>query len=213
MTTHPRFVQPPRAAVWLVSLFTLDAAAESILGDLLEEFSQLAAKSGLAFARRWYWRQTLKTIAHLVVTAFRTAPWSTTAAVVGGFLLRQLTGRLPEPAIFLLIDRYQIYEHHFEIYKFLASTGIDIGHLIAFLFVGLIVALGAKGREMAATIVLGIIFGAMAVVGSLYMVTTTGDYAYLWRLSWYFSDSFAIVMGAVIVRTYRSSAAAKPSHA
>jgi hypothetical protein len=35
------------------------------LGDLLEEYSYLAPKSGVTFARRWYRRQTVKTIAHL----------------------------------------------------------------------------------------------------------------------------------------------------
>ena len=86
MTSAADFVQPPRVATWLVNLFT-SSEEESITGDLQEEFSQLAKKSGLAFARRWYWRQTLKTIAHLFGSAFRVAQWSTTAVVVGGFFL------------------------------------------------------------------------------------------------------------------------------
>jgi hypothetical protein len=51
MTSQPHFVQPPRIAVWLISLFALAAEAESILGDLLEEFSVLASKSGMPSAR------------------------------------------------------------------------------------------------------------------------------------------------------------------
>ena len=51
--TKPSFVQPPRFAVWLVNLFTPCEQSDSILGDLLEEFSGLASKSGMAFARRW----------------------------------------------------------------------------------------------------------------------------------------------------------------
>ena len=105
MTLQLNFVQPPRFAVWLLTLFALDEEAESILGDLLEEFSLLASKSGIPFARRWYWRQTLKTIFQLAVLGFRTAPWLTTAAVVGGFLLRRLVGRLVEPAIFAVLER------------------------------------------------------------------------------------------------------------
>lgn len=50
---------------------------------------------------------------------------------------------------------------------------------------------------------LALVYGAMAVVGSLVAVTRTGDDALLWRLTWYFADSFAIVIGAVIVRTHR----------
>jgi hypothetical protein len=63
--------------------------AESIQDDLIEEFSLLASKSGVASARRWYWRQTMKTVPPLAGVGFRTAPWMTTAAVVGGFLLRE----------------------------------------------------------------------------------------------------------------------------
>ncbi len=62
MTTQPHLVQPPRIAVWLLSLFALAEKAESILGDLLEEFSLLVSKSGTASARRRYWRQTIKTV-------------------------------------------------------------------------------------------------------------------------------------------------------
>jgi hypothetical protein len=43
MTSQSQFVQPPRFAVWLLTLFALDDEAESILGDLLEDFSLLAA--------------------------------------------------------------------------------------------------------------------------------------------------------------------------
>lgn len=60
---------------------------------------------------------------------------------------------------------------------------------------------------------LALVYGAMAVVGSLVAVTRTGDDALLWRLTWYFADSFAMVIGAVIVRTHRSSATTPPSNA
>jgi hypothetical protein len=41
--TSPSFsIQPPRLAVWLVNLFTVSDNAEAIMGDLLEEFSQIA---------------------------------------------------------------------------------------------------------------------------------------------------------------------------
>jgi hypothetical protein len=73
--TKPSFVQPPRFAVWLVNLFTPYEQAESIPGDLLEEFSELALKSDGAFARRWYWRQSVKTIGHLIGCGFRSVPW------------------------------------------------------------------------------------------------------------------------------------------
>jgi hypothetical protein len=213
MRFKPYSVEPPRTATWLVSLFTLAGESESILGDLLEEFSYLASNSGAAFARRWYWRQALKTIAHLIPTAFRVAPWSTTAGVIGGFLTRGLLARLPGRTIFAVIERYQVYQYHFKTYVFFASTGIDIGIFITFLFAGCIVALVAKGTEMAAAMVLSLIFGAMAVVGLVgfqYVVGRTGYLESLWMLKWYFADSLAIVIGAAIVRTRRSNARTLP---
>ncbi len=81
------FVQPPRIAVWFVDLFIPYEQAESIPGELLEEFSDLASKSGLVSARRWYWRQTAKTIVGLIGKGFREAPWLTVGTVLGGFLV------------------------------------------------------------------------------------------------------------------------------
>src|SRR3984885_9190688 len=164
MTSQSQFIQPPRFGVWLVTLFALDDEAESILGDLLEEFSLLASKLGVPFARRWYWRQTLKTVLQLAVLGFRTAPWLTTAAVAGGFFLRKLVAPWVEPPIFAVLEKYHVYEHHFSMYMFFASTGIDIGHLITFLLIGFMVALVARGREMMATMTLGLVFGAMFVL-------------------------------------------------
>ena len=212
MTSQSHFVQPPRLAVWLLTLFALDNEAESILGDLLEEFSLLASKSGVPIARRWYWRQTLKTIFQLAVLGFRTAPWLTTAAVAGGFFLRKVVARLVEPPIFAVLEKYHVYEHHFSMYMFFASTGIDIGHLITFLFVGFVVAFVARGREMVATMALGLIFGAMVVVS----IPVDGDVWYgmpLSRLMWYFSDSLAIVIAGAIVRTHRLGAASRHQQA
>jgi hypothetical protein len=211
MTSQPFFPQPPRIAVWLLNLFALAEEADSILGDLLEEFSLIASKSGLASARGWYWRQTMRTVPQLAGVGFRTAPWMTAAAVVGGFLLRKLLGPLVEPPIFAVLERYRVFEHHFGAYRFFASTGIDIGHLITFLFIGFVVALVGRQREMVATITLGLIYGAMAVIGSVYVVSRTGDNSYFWRLTWYFADAFAIVIAGAIVRTYRLAAASRPS--
>lgn len=58
--------------------------------DLHEEFSGLASRSGVVFARRWYWRQAGKTIARVAGAALRVAPWSLTGAALFGFVLRRL---------------------------------------------------------------------------------------------------------------------------
>jgi hypothetical protein len=209
MTSQSQFASPPRIAVWLLNLFASAEEAESILGDLLEEFSFLASKSGVAFARRWDWRQTIKTVPQLAGVGVRSAPWLTGGAVAGGFLLRRLVGPAVEPSIFAVLERYQVFEHHFSTYMFFASTGIDIGHIVTFLFVGFVVALAARRNEMVATMTLALIYGAMAVVGSLYGIAKTGNDALLWRLTWYFADSFAIVMAGAIVRMHRLADASR----
>ncbi len=209
MRAQPRFVQPPRLAVRLLTLFALDDRGESILGDLLEEFSLLASTSGVRFARRWYRRQTLKTILQLAILGFRTAPWLATASVVGGFFLRRVAGRLVSPTLFAVLDRYQVYQHHSSMFIFFFSTGFDVGQVIASLFVGFMVALVARGREMAATTVLSLIFGAMMVVALPLIVTHEGYGVALSRGMWSFADYLAIVIAGAIVRTHRSGVAAR----
>ena len=203
MTSQPFSDQPPRLAVWLVNLFTIPDDAEAIVGDLLEEFSHLASTSGVVFARRWYWRQALKTIVHLIGTAYRAAPWWTSAGVAGGMLAHRLLWRLVEPTIFAVLVRYQIPEHHFNVYVFFASTGIDIGFLIVFLFEGCIAAIVAKEREMAAATTLSLIYAALCGTAVVSWVVQ-GHFA-LSRLTWDFADTFAILIGGAIVRTQRSA--------
>src|SRR5215475_12001797 len=165
MKSQSNINSPPQGAEWLVSLFA--NSEDEILGDLSEEFSLLASQSGNAYARRWYWRQTLKSLPHLVFSVFHKSPWLTTVAVAAGFLLRRLVARMPEFATFALVDKFHIYEHHFSVYRFLASTAIDIEHALTFLLVGCVVGLLARKREMAAVIALAMIFGGMAVLGSV----------------------------------------------
>jgi len=210
MTAQQHFRQLPRTAVWLLDLFTPAEQAESIQGDLLEEFSLLALKSGISSARRWYWRQTVKTVLQLVSVSFITAPWLTALPVIGGLLMGRLFGPMVEPAIFAVIERYQVAEHHFSTYMLLASTGIDVGHLITFLLIGFAVAFASKQREMVATITLALIHWAMVVVASVYVVTTTGNDALLWRLTWYFADCFVIVLAGAIVRMHRLAVLSRP---
>jgi hypothetical protein len=205
MTSQADFTRPPRTATSLIKLF-VSAEEESILGDLLEEYSDLTLKSGVAVARRWYWRQALKTIAHLARNGFRRAPWSTAAIAVGGVLLLRFVSVLPERAIFAVLERYQIPEHHFDAYVFFATDGIAIGHVVAALFVGCIVGLAAKGREMVAAMALGLILCLMTIAASLVWVGS-GHASIMWMLPWYFADWFAIVIGGAIVRTCRLAAA------
>jgi hypothetical protein len=214
MTSQTRSIHPPVIAFWLISLFGIDEEGESILGDLHEEFAIVAARSGTASARHWYWRQTVRTLPRLANLQFRTAPWVTLAAVVGGLLLRKLVAPLIGSATFAVLYRYEAFlEHHFRAYLFFASTGLDIEHLITFLLIGFIVAFPVRGREMVSTAMLAMIFAAMAVIGSTYAAIRSGDGALLWRLTWYFTDSAAIVVAGAIVRTHRLASKSRSSTA
>jgi hypothetical protein len=202
MNPRPMLDQPPRPAAWLLSLFTEGEEREQIAGDLQEEYLERVGQSSRA-ARGWYWRQVLKTLPHLAGSAFRTSPWRIGLAIILGFEFRRLLGPLPGRAMFAIIERTNVFENHYGIYRFLASTAIDIGHLITYLLVGLLVGLIARRRELAPALVLGLIYAVMAAVASVWFVTRSHEFAYLLRLSWYFSDSLAIVLGAVLVRTLR----------
>jgi hypothetical protein len=203
------FVHPPRIATWLLNLFAPSEQAESITGDLHEEFSDLASKSGVAFARSWYWRQTVKTIAQLVGAGFRAAPWSTAAAVVGGFLLLRFISGLPEQAIFAVLRRYRVFDRHFNAYVFFATDGIAIGHVITAMFVGCMVALAAKGREMVAAMSLALALCAL-IGAALVWVAAHGPMDVAWML-WSCADPVAIVAGGAIVQTRRLAATNRPS--
>ena len=220
MMLRTPFVRPPRVAIWLVDLFTPDEDAEAIQGDLLEEYSELALKSGVASARRWYWRQSVKTIAHLMGTGFRVAPWSVAGAVVGGFLLLWLGFGfgLPERAILAVLDfRSQPHVHPYytwpqaQVRVFWLVCGALIGRLLMSLFIGFIVAAGAKGREMVATITLTLIQGVFGAVEFL-VWSASHRYAFLLMpVITPFGVSIMIVMGGGIVRKSRSAAARRPS--
>jgi hypothetical protein len=212
MRSHPQFVRPPGVALWLLNLFTLPDT-EAIVGDLFEEFFHLASKSRVAFARRWFWKQTVKTIAHLFVCGFGAAPWSTAAAIVGGFLLSKLANELPDKLLSAVTDRYLTYwSGHFHAYLWVLK-GLFISHLMVSLFVGGTVALVAKGREVAATVTMGLILCVMICASSFWIVASTGDASFLWNLPWFLADPFAIVSGGVIIRTHRSRAAVRHSRA
>ncbi len=203
MTSQPHSV-PPTVAVWLLRLFAIGNEGESILGDLFEEFLSVARQSGARSARRWFWRQTLKTIPRLASFGFRTAPRITLSAVAVGFLLRKVIGPAIGPVTFAILEKFQpFFEHHLSLYIFFASTGLDIQHLLTFLLIGFFVALAARGREMVATTMLAFIFGTLAVVGCTYAAFRTGDGALLWRLAWYFSDCLATVGAGAVVRMHR----------
>jgi hypothetical protein len=213
MSSQTDSVQPPRIAVWLVSLFAPVGDVESIQGDLLEEFSQLASEKGIASARRWYWRQTIRTTAHLLGAGFRTAPSTISAVVTGGFLLRWFICWLSDPtinrAIDAALDRYRLYEHDPQAYIFWLTSSMLVVRLIVNALIGILVAVVAKGREMTATMILGLIGVVLAFQAALLTVAKTGDFGVLWTLPHTFAFSITIAVAGATVRTYRSAATSR----
>lgn len=69
MTGHPPLPppplppSPPSLAIWLAALRVDEQEREFALGDLEEDFRAMAATRGAAAARRWYWRQAIRTLA------------------------------------------------------------------------------------------------------------------------------------------------------
>jgi hypothetical protein len=203
------YAVPPRLASWFVSLFAC-GEREAILGDLREEFSGVASTFGPGVARRWYWRQAGTTIVHLFFSAFRVAPLSTGGAVIAGLILGRFIFPLQERAIFAVLHRSQLFDHHFKVYLFLVSDGLAAAHVIASLLVGCAVGLAAKGRELVAATTLVFILCAMTATSFAWLAAR--NVPILWgMLPWYFADWLAILIGGAIVRTHRSSSATLPS--
>jgi hypothetical protein len=193
---------PPRIADWLIRLFAPAEQGEAIAGDLIEEFSQLVQSSGIDAARRWYWREAIRTAVHLAAAAISTAPWKTAAAVAAGVLLSRYLGTVPEKALLAVMDRYQVYENHFEAYRFFSYDGLLICHVLTMAVVGCLVALAAKGREMVSTLTLALVQTTLVLVGFFVVIARTGHWGGM-PLAWMLSFPAAVVAGGVIVRTRR----------
>jgi hypothetical protein len=196
-------IHPPRLTAWLVNLFAPAEESESILGDLHEEFTHLTSTSGIAHARKWYGRHALTTIADLTVAGFRAAPWSTLAAVVASWVLVRYGMRLSNIAVEALLDKYQVWEKHYEAYLPWVSVTIGVRHIIVTMLAGGIVALAAKGREMTVTVALGIFMIALTIIGLVTGIARTGDYGQLWTFPWMFASVIAAVAAGALVRTRR----------
>ena len=213
MISPASVARPPRVATWLVDLFASDEQAESLPGDLLEEFSDLASKSGVASARRWYWRQSVKTIAHLFATGFHAVPWTILGAAIAGYLLLGFGGSLPERVIVAVLNfsRHGVVPYYtwpqMQAHVLWLNSAIMIGQFIVAMLVGCMVATATRGREMVSTVTLVLVRGPLAVVGYLGLLVRHWPlpFSVLPFLVSYFAGSIAILIGGVIVRMRRSA--------
>jgi hypothetical protein len=211
--THASSVQPPRVAVWVLDVFTPYEQTESIPGDLLEEFSDVASKSGVAYARRWYWRQSVRTIFHLIRGGFRVAPWSIAGVVLGGVLLVQLGHALAEWAIRTGIEKFvnhRVLPFHLlsrpALLTLLVNIGMYLCRLTVAMLIGCIIAIACKSREMLATITVSLVCSIQAVTGFWTFLHGWPDLplkALPPVLLYSFGGLFAMVIGGGIVRKYR----------
>jgi hypothetical protein len=210
MISHASVARPPRVAAWLVDLFASADHAESLLGDLSEEFSDIASKSGVVCARRWYWRQAAKTIAHLAGVGFRLAPWSLTGAVLLSFALRWFDSSLPERTIITILRAQRPYSDlHYDLYVWLVTWGIPIAGVVEMTLIGCVVAAVAKGREIVATVVLGMVSSAV-MVGLLFFLRTLElprpiPIPWNFLLLRNFENWMGFVLGGILIRKIRSA--------
>ena len=217
MTSRPNLQppKPPRIAVWFLTLFTPAEVEESITGDLLEEFSGIAIESGYAFARRWYWRQILKTIIHTCGSAFRAAPRLMLVAVIGGLWLIGFATRSSQHAMRMFLDARRIDELHPNAYLFWLKFPLEIGRIVICSGIGALVALLARRIEMAAAMAVALFQIALFPAGTVALIAGGREWLhwFVFMLPWNSLSFIATVIGGAIVKICRSRVAVRPSAA
>jgi len=205
--------RPPWLAVWLIELFVPDEQAPSVLGDLLEEFSEVAAKSSIAHARRWYWRQALPTVLHLLGSGFRAAPRFMAGVVAGGIVLVELGWWFMGWSVnqgFLFLDLY-VFPHYEPrsrlevfLFVFLLNSGHYLYRLTLSMLIGCVVALLSKGREMSATVALSLVCSIPALTRFLLFLRGNHEVLRHWApWVYFFGGLVALVAGGAIVKLNR----------
>jgi hypothetical protein len=198
-----RIFRPPVVAVWLVGFFSPDKQTEAIQGDLVEEFSRLASSSGVATARRWYWRQSINTVTHLIGAGFCAAPWLIAGAVLVGCLSLWFGLGLADLASFHFRALFHFKHDASRISAGHRLVQIQVGRFLLVMLVGSLVALVVKGREMVTAIALSLVCAALC--GFAYPAWTLMHNAELALPVRVFQlvSSIAILLGAAIVREIR----------
>jgi hypothetical protein len=140
--------KPPRAAAWLIAFFVPPATAEPAAGDLAEEFAARASRSERQ-ARRWYWRQTVLTIPHLMLAALREAPWLAAGLVVCILGLLGLADRAINGLADVLLANVNAYDYIGAVWFW---RGVDAVRFVAMPFaLGWSFAAGSRDKEMVIT--------------------------------------------------------------
>ncbi len=198
---------PPHLAVWLLRHFLPSNNTESILGDLLEEFSSKAISTNTANSRRWFWRQTLQTVLMQFSANFRLVPGSGLGPVLAGFLLLRFGGGLSERLIFAVLHSFRIYPNHWKLYVFWVTDGLVLGRVLESLLVGGLVGLIAKRREVPAAATLGLVqFLFTEILFFASLLRNGFDFPFLPQL--FLSlliNALAVLLGGYIVQEIRAA--------
>jgi hypothetical protein len=193
----------PRTALWLLNLCAGSEAADAMVGDLLEDYSLAAARCSRASANAWFWRETWRTVPHLLVAGFRSAPWVTVAALIAGYLLRRITFRLPERLVVSILDRYRVCDTHFSACLFWLSDGVVVGLIILSAIIAALLALASRGREMTITVALAAFQLVWTLAGAILAMALMPHYWPNWTLLHEVAFSIAILGSGALVRTWR----------
>jgi|SRR5690242_3699504 len=224
MSRAVQIAQPPRIAVWLAGLFIVEEQTGVQQQEILDErFSDMASRCGTGPARRWYWKQSAKTIAGHVARGFRTAPLLIVGVAFSGAFLLYLgtgSGYIEETILRLLA----FFNHHVTPYHDSKGAAVYLGRLedavlfgilLESLIVGCLVAAVAKRREMIATMSLSFISLLMTV--TIYWEAIAAHHVDPSVFPKIMIDqlgaSLVIVIAGIIVREVRSAGAQSLSDA
>src|SRR5438094_8774932 len=117
---------PPHLALSLLKVLIPTDQYDAAVGDLLEEFSDRAKVSELMTARRWFWRQTWRTIGHFLLGQFRETPVVTAATIVSALLLLYYATVPANLAIKAILGSYNPY-HYVSAPSFWFFFGLSAG--------------------------------------------------------------------------------------
>ncbi|MBC7896153.1 MAG: hypothetical protein H7066_12130 [Cytophagaceae bacterium] len=153
---------PPRMAELLLEGFGADPGyRDAMLGDLAEEFGERVDRDGLAAARRWYARETVRSVWPVVRTWIRGLGWRDARHLFGLAVSSWLLVAIP---LFVVLAILQ---------GLLALVGILMADLLPLLFLPLLAATGVAGGAVAGALHERAPLAAAALLGALFAVQQT----------------------------------------
>ncbi len=103
MVTRKRTRHPPKAATALLALVTSPSDRAYLMGDLVEEFHDIATERGVDGASRWYWSQALRSAGPLFVSRLTSEQWTRS---IGGAAVGAMTAIASATAFGLLLNLF-----------------------------------------------------------------------------------------------------------